>query len=183
MTHQRKSIRDAIVALLTDATTAGASVYSSRVRAIDETDLPMILVYANTETASIYQEAPRELERVLSVDVKIVAKADDDLDDALDAIADEVENVLMQDDSLGGLCDQMLLKNTELTLTPEGDTLLGSCVLTYEVNYYTYSVADQTEDNHVNDLETVDAVWARPELPTGQEDAEDTLSLVENNDE
>ncbi len=178
MTHPRKDIRDAVVAALTGQTAAGSKVYPTRVRPLAEGGLPCILVYAGSESVEIYQESPREYERLLTLSVEALAKADDGLDDVLDALALQIEHELMQDHTLGEICGDVVLKGAELTVAGEGDTLIGSCVLTYEIAYYTYAVADQEEPT-VSDLETIHAEWDQPDHAPGEKDAEDVIDFTE----
>src|SRR5262249_8060575 len=135
--HPRKQIRDKVVSLLIGKTDASSNVFPSRVRPIEEPILPTIQVYANSETSEIWQEAPREYERKLSLSVQITAKADDSLEDVLDQIALQVEDALRQDHTLGESCRDVVLTGTELTLNQNGNTLIGSCVITYDILYYT----------------------------------------------
>ncbi|MBI4212049.1 MAG: hypothetical protein HY540_05365 [Deltaproteobacteria bacterium] len=175
--HPRKQIRDKVVSLLIGKTDAANNIFPSRVRPIEEQMLPTVQVYANSESTEIWQEAPREYERKLSLSVQITAKADDSLEDVLDAIAIQVEDVLRQDHTLGELCRDVILSGTELTLNQNGDTLIGSCNITYDVLYYTQAVADRIPENGYNDLNTMDIKYHTPTTPQNQNDAEDVLDL------
>lgn len=175
--HPRKQIRDKVVSLLIGKTDAANNIFPSRVRPIEEQTLPTVQVYANSESTEIWQEAPREYERKLSLSVQITAKADDSLEDVLDAIAIQVEDVLRQDHTLGELCRDVILSGTELTLNQNGDTLIGSCNITYDILYYTRAVADRIPENGYNDLNTMDIKYHTPTTPQNQNDAEDVLDL------
>lgn len=175
--HPRKQIRDKVVSLLIGKTDAGNNIFPLRVRPIEEQTLPTVQVYANSESSEIWQEAPREYERKLSLAIQITAKADDNLEDVLDTIAEQVENVLRQDHSLGELCRDVILSGTELTLNQNGDTLIGSCNITYDLLYYTLAVADRIPENGYNDLNTMDIKHHMPTTPQNQNDAEDVLDL------
>ncbi len=177
MTHPRKEIRDKIVSLLVGKTDASSNIFPSRVHPVEEQTLPSIQVYANSEGSEIWQEAPREYERKLSLSIQITAKADDALEDVLDQIAIQVEDVLRQDHTLGELCRDVILTGTELTLNQNGDNLIGSCNVTYDVLYYTLAVADMIPENGYNDLNTMDIKYRQPTTPQGQDDAEDLLDL------
>jgi hypothetical protein len=178
MTHPRQSIRTKIVTLLTGKTNAGSSVYASQVRPVGEDKLPRIHVYGQKESVEIAQESPREYGRVLTVAIEIQAKADEYLDNILDTLAEQVEQILCQDYTLGDLCDDVILKSSELNISAEGDTLIGACIMTYEVSYETYAVSDATEENGVSDLETVDIKYDQPNYPSGSVDAEDKIDFT-----
>ena len=175
--HPRKQIRDKVVSLLIGKTDAGNKIFPSRGRPVEEQAFPAIQVYANAESSEIWQEAPREYERKLSLAIQITAKADDSLEDVLDQLALQVEDVLRQDHTLGELCRDVILTGTELTLNQNGDTLIGSCNITYEIPYYTLAVADRIPENGYNDLNTMDIKYHAPTTPQNQNDAEDVLDL------
>ncbi|OGQ23516.1 MAG: hypothetical protein A3I05_01100 [Deltaproteobacteria bacterium RIFCSPLOWO2_02_FULL_44_10] len=175
--HQRKQIRDKIVSLLMGKTDAGNNIFPSRVRPLEEQSLSSIQVYANSESSEIWQEAPREYERKLSLSIQITAKADEGLENTLDIIAEQVEDLLRQDHTLGELCRDVILTGTELTIHENGDTLIGSCNITYDILYYTLAVADRIPENGYNDLHEMDITWHGPQSPSGQEDARDVLDL------
>lgn len=178
MTHPRHNIRAAVVLRLTGKTAAESRVFPSRVRPVDAAQLPCILVYAGSEAVTVYQESPHEYERRLTVQVEAQAKADEGLDAAMDAIAEDVEHELMQDHTLGGLCRDVELTASEITIKDDGDTLIGSCVLTYEVTYHTYAVAD-SEEPDVSDLKKIHAGWDQPDHVPGELDAEDEIDFEE----
>lgn len=165
MTSKRKSIRHAIAAALTGNTSAGANVFASRTRSIPASKLPAILVYTSSETAEVFNQSPRELRRTLSVGIEIAARADDDLDDALDDIAEQVERVMSEHQTLSGTASDVLLTGTEITLTKDGDNQHGAAILTYEVTYYTVDVSEGIEgpgvpdENVLRPFERAGAEW------------------------
>jgi hypothetical protein len=177
MSSQRKAIRQAIAELLTDKTDADDKVYPFRVRRIFEGELPCILIYTRSEPVRVFTEAPREYERNLSLVIEILAKADETLDDMLDDIADDVEYWMHQDHTQGGLCGDTNLKSTEVTITPQGDTLIGSAVLTYEMPYYTEAVRDPDDLDNFNAANIKIQLYSTDNAASGI-DSEDTLDPV-----
>jgi len=176
--HQRKVIRDAVVNLLKAGNTAvGNNVFPSRFLPLEKEVLPCINVYTKSEQATVWQVAPEQLERKLALVIEINVRAVDGLDDTLDAIAEQVENVLMQDDTLDDVCGDCSYVGAEITISENGDAPIGSCVLNYEVYYYTYTVADETVENGFGPLESIDATWRQPTTPEDQDDAEDIIDL------
>lgn len=176
--HQRQTIRDSVVSILKAGnTTVGDNVFPSRFLPLEKETLPCINVYTKSETADIYQAAPRQHERKLTLSVEINVRAVSGIDDTLDSIAEEVEHVLMQDDTLGDVCGDCVYTGSEVTILENGDAPIGSCVLTYEVTYYTYAVADVTETNGDADLNEADVTWHSPTTPDGQDDATDKIDL------
>ena len=100
MAHIRKTIRDIMHAkLLAADTAAGTKIFKNRVFPYWENELPAITVYVTDEDSSIYNAAPREYERMFQVGVEIVAEANENMDDTLDALALEVEAVFNEDET------------------------------------------------------------------------------------
>ncbi len=127
---------------LLNETDAEDRVYGNRIRPAFQTELPIISVRTASETVSEFAEAPKEYERVLTVEVEILAEADDSLDDSLDIIGQQVEFVLYQDNTLGEICRDVVLKGANIQLEKNGNNLLGALTLTYDVLYYTQPVID-----------------------------------------
>lgn len=150
MSATRKAIRAAFKTALVGNTAAGENVYVSRAVPIWESELPAILIYSREETATIFNESPRELERKLTIAVEIAAKADENLDDTLDDIAEQVSQEMRRGEPLNqtlvGLVHDVVYTGAELILTADGDKQQhGACVMTYEVTYYTQEVAPDSE--------------------------------------
>lgn len=170
---QRKEIRHAIGNVLRGNTSVGDHVYVSRTRKLPKTAMPGILVYTLEESAEIFNAAPRLLERVLSVGIQIVARADEDLDDVLDGIAWEVERIMSENQTLGGLVSDIVLSRTDIALTDEGDNQHGGAILSYDVTYYTEDVSYGVEgpgvppENVLRPFERAGSEW-RPNDATAE---------------
>jgi hypothetical protein len=142
---QRKLIRHAIVDLLMNKTAAEDRVYPNRLLNVFELELPAILVYTKDEPVRVYTEAPREYERLLNLSIEIVASATDDLDDLLDDVSEEIEYWMRQDHTHGELCADTTLKRCEISIQKNGDSLIGSSIMSYEMPYYTEAVRDSKD--------------------------------------
>lgn len=137
MGYPRKDIRKAVIARLKEANTeSGIRVYTNRIRPIFPAECPLILVYTRNEPAEISNEAPREYKRTLRVNVEIVALADDDLDDTLDAIAEKVEKAIFEDETFGGLASDTVLGETDVDIVGEGEKPIGAARITFEISYF-----------------------------------------------
>ena len=192
--HPRRLIRDAFVAVLTGLPTTGANVFKSRVRALWETEeLPALLVYTQDDRAEIFNEAPRRYERTASVAVEIVARANDDLDDVLDGIADEVEAALFDNpyllvsDGQGGTVARSadtVLTTTEIKILKEGDTEIGAARLTFDATYYQDAPADVSTTGNPDDLATVGLDWnPGGQLPPAPDDGDHLKDEIEGLDQ
>ena len=137
--HPRELIRKKAVALLLNKTSAGASVYASRIEPFISNDwedqLPAIVVYTQEESGELWTAAPREYRRNVELVVEIHAAGDSTLDDTLDAVARQVEIELLKDDTLGGTVNDLRYSRTRMALRDEGRTLLGGCRISFEAEY------------------------------------------------
>ncbi len=179
MTTQRKLIRAKVKEIMTGNTSVGANVFASRTRQLwPAEELPAIMIYTLAEEVSFFDASPQRLKRDLTLAIQIVARADDELDDTLDDIAQQVESIMSENQYLGDLCGDLLLTSVEMHLSPEGDSQHGSCILAYTVTYYTIDAAtgdDPRFGNLLVPLDTADVQWKAP--PFDRVSAEDTLSL------
>jgi hypothetical protein len=146
MAHQRKLIRQAVVALLTSANTdAGTRVKSTRVDPHKRTQLPAIGVYTLDETTDSQSAgfAPIELTRHLQLEITAWVEHSDEvpLDDSMDDIAEQIENAMASDYYLSGTVADQMLESTMMQVVEDdgrSDPLIGIVVLTYAITYRTY---------------------------------------------
>lgn len=138
-THERKAIRDAVVAALSGETVAETRVISTREAPFRNGSLPSISVYVVNETVDEATRAPRELKRtaVIAVDGWLSSGADDVLDDALDAFALEIETAMDADRFLNVTASDSILLSTEMLARTEGNKPIGVVHMEYAVTYYT----------------------------------------------
>ena len=135
MTHPRKQIRDNLVALLTGLPLTGSRVYGSRLSPVEEGDLPALRIYADSEQAGpllIHSQVMRE--RSITYRIEIVARANTALDDALDAIAEQVEGALVlasEDTWLDGTLGDL---STEIELSDDASQPVGIARMGVTIN-------------------------------------------------
>lgn len=181
MAHPRKLIRQAVVALLVAANTAaGPRVKGTRVEPHKKGQLPAIAVY--TLTDPVDEDASSQTEEAHVVELEIagwVAHTDAiPADDAMDDLAEQIENAMKADPYLGGKASEVTLVGTVMeVVAPNGqsDPLVGIVVLTYSVAYW----ADKTATAVLDDFRTVDATH---QIAGGVADtvpAEDTFTVQE----
>ncbi|HET9063672.1 MAG TPA: hypothetical protein VFO62_10325 [Candidatus Binatia bacterium] len=154
MAHPRKLIRHAVVALLTNATAAGARVKDTRVEPHRKGALPAIAVYTLREPVNqdVSGGAPLELTRDVKVEIAgfVGVRDPDTVADELDDLAEQIEAAMDNDRYLGGLAADSILESTEMQVREEdgaSDPLIGIITLTYSVTYQTSpAVPDDLED-------------------------------------
>lgn len=147
MAHERQDIRAAIVARLIAASTgAGSRVSTQRMRPLRKAGLPAILVYSDSEKVSegSAETSPRELTRtaVFVVEAWVSAEASA-LEDAMDAIALQIETAMDQDLNLAHpstptvptAFDSTLI-GTEFGVDPDGELPMGCVHLEYAITYH-----------------------------------------------
>jgi hypothetical protein len=137
MAHYRKTIRDAVVTLLTGLASTGSRVYPSRLYPYDPAEAggPGLMVYTVSEASSL---EGRTLTRELDLVIEVVAQVNGTLDDDLDTIAKEVEVAMGTYPRLGltGPIDSWL-KSTQVAFRKDGEKETGGLVMTYGVMYRT----------------------------------------------
>lgn len=155
MSSGRKVIRQKIVDLLMSKTRAEDRVFSSPARNIWAENLPAILVYSRNEIVDEFATAPRTLRRKLRLAIECVANADEQLDNELDDMGQEVEEALGADESLGGIAADCILEQADMELKGDGNTVIGSCTLTYLVTYLT----ELKDESEIVPLERIDVAY------------------------
>jgi hypothetical protein len=142
MAHPRALIRQAVVALLIAADTAAeARVEATREIPRRRGDGPALGVYTPEESvaSSETRTAPREHTRSLTLVIEGIVSGASGVDDALDDLAQEVEDALDADDTLGGTAAESSLVSTDLEVMEDSGRTVGLIRLTYTVVYYTFA--------------------------------------------
>lgn len=158
MAHQRKLIRQAVVALLISANTAaGSRVQGTRVEPHKKSQLPAVSVYTLSEPVAPESAvtSPRELTRELKLEITgWVAHTDGiPVDDAMDNLAEQIEAAMDVDQYLGGKAADSILEETEMQVIEDdgrSDPLVGIVTLTYSVTYRTAPAAPANLDDFLS---------------------------------
>lgn len=144
MPHMRQQIRDHVGAGLTGLPTTGSNVHVGRTRPLAKGHAPALLVYMRRETARRDSHGrPPRLERACTLFVEGRVQQAGVPDDALDAIAGEVEAGVAalidygRSIFFGGLARNVEFVGTELIADAEGEQHIGGVRLEYLVTYTT----------------------------------------------
>lgn len=166
----RKLIRHHVVARLKEiGPDVGGRVFASGTLPLwahgNDDEFPAILVYTRREDTEVFDVAPRSYKNTLLLAVEVVVQLDETMDDTLDDIAEGVELVFCEDQTLNSLCEYVELSSTEMTLSQdESSRTFGSAVITYRVVYLTDAVASgEVEPNLLTELKRIYSDW----LPAG----------------
>ena len=159
MAHYRAEIRQAVCDALGGETAAAERVFPTRVLPFKKTQtLPVICVYTTKDEVDpdSLATAPRELTRNLTVTIEgwVTGADEDTVDDAMDALALEIETAMAADIYLGETAANSILEATEMEVVQEGDRLRGLVWLDYRVVYRHLS-PEAPADESLDDFETV----------------------------
>lgn len=143
--HLRKQVREAMVTLLTGLTTTGSHVFKNRLIALKENQLPALVVTTNEEEITT-QDAGVDavLDRRLSIELLVHAKAVDDIDDELDLIALEVESKVFESEvtnTLNGLISSLELNGISNEFDAQGEKKAGLARMSFTAIYFNQASA------------------------------------------
>lgn len=173
--HPRTVIRKALAALLIGNTAAGQNVFTSRTGAFMSRELPAIAIYTTDEAVDDGETSPRRYTRNPDVVVQLVAEVDKDIDDVLDALALEVEDIMLPDATWGGLVEDSLLTKASTFLASNGKYDVGCHELTFVTKYETRP--GLLDESSLDDFRTAHTAYAR-NTPDGPDViAEDEINL------
>ncbi len=146
MNHPRTAIRDALVDRLKTKindiflTDAEDKIYGSRSKPLFDQFLPAILVYARNENIleeRFTTDGHGAIKRELDVAIEAVMLGDQEIDNALDNIAKQIEDAFDGWEMPTRKADVIKLKSTEIDISIDGSKIYGAIRLTYNITYYT----------------------------------------------
>lgn len=99
MTHVRTQIRKGVISLLkANIPSVGGRVFSSRISAFRENELPAISVYTRSENSRRSSHTPSaRLMRTVQLTIFCIVPRGDDYDDRIDELSSEVERLILTD--------------------------------------------------------------------------------------
>lgn len=139
--HARQQIRQAVTAALTGLTTTGANVFASRVYQMTANELPGLIIYTGDDSnpenvidVTLTDEAQKT--RELAIIIEGYSAASSNLDNTLDAIAEEVETV-MDSHNFSAVLKWLQLQSTTIAMRGDADQPTGVVRLEYRAIYRT----------------------------------------------
>jgi hypothetical protein len=142
---------DALATRITGLALAGANVFTSRAWPLAEGDLPAWKVVAADEDVEPMTVHPDALQKhTLQVELRGHAKAVDNIDDALHALAAQALTAIFDltppADALNTIASklQVTLRRIERDMQQQGQALLGLVVITLRVDFRTRASAPET---------------------------------------
>ncbi len=137
MASKRKQIRQAVASLLkTPAISGLGNVFSNRIEAYEQSELPAASVFAAIEDPRPRDTSNSRYIRTLNLIVEVVVEANKDLDDKLDDWSDVIEERILTNQELGGLATGITYTGTELVLEGESaQESVGTARINFEIQY------------------------------------------------
>ena len=133
--HARQQIREKVRELLVNATDAGESVFSSFTRVED--DLPVLFVHTSAEESDEQRASSGGLMRQLTIEIEAYDERRENLSDALDTLAVQIEKTLLKDHTLGGLVKLLQYRSMDLDYDTQGEVPVGVETFSYNALYRT----------------------------------------------
>ena len=136
MAHKRVQIKARIQTVLTGLATTGSNVFLSRTYPIATSDLPGLLIYANSESIQRLEIGiQNRQQRTLDLSIEAVAKGAS-AESTLDQVTVEVEEAMANDQTLNGLAIDSRITDTQIRqASAESEFFIAT--LRYEVLYRT----------------------------------------------
>jgi len=143
--HVRQQLRDAIVTAVTGLVLTGARVYTARVYPAQETELPHLEVNTVEEEADVGSiHHPAVIERVVSIEIAIRARATDALAATLDTIAEQVETALGDTVTVSTKQVPINYLGASIDFSGDADQPIGVATLRFQAVLYTAANAPGT---------------------------------------
>lgn len=144
MNSKRKEIRQKLKELLIAAdTSAGRRVYSSKKTPIEHEDVPSICIYLPEENYTPHQRTGRGSASVryrydIEVTVEIYATESDfeALADTLDDDLQAVHDAILEDNTLGGLVNNIMPMSAATHMTTIASSPVGGIQAIYNLAYF-----------------------------------------------
>lgn len=169
--YLRKKIQDLLKAANIEG--LGTDIFSMRSIPSNIENLPIALIYPNTETITRFDEAPKRYMRSLNVVIEVITLDDNDecLADDMDRLASDVEKAIEDDIEISGCVESIELQSVNYTTVGEGQSPVGSVIMSYQIEYITEPRSKFTHP----DFNTGDVTWhANDHL---DDDTKDSIDL------
>jgi hypothetical protein len=138
--HVRKQIRDRFVVNLTGLTTTGTNAFNGRLKPLQDTELPGLVVYTDVEEsegaddATAYEEF---YDRRVTVTVEGYAKVAGIVQPTLDLISTEVETAVGADPYVNELARFVDYQGATQERSLDGEKEIGMVRIAFLVGYFT----------------------------------------------
>jgi len=155
----KRALKEAVKALLTEKTPAGARVFLSRGIPTQTEEMPLVLIYTPSESAEVFDVSQKRYKRVLDLRIECITQGvdDDDLDRRLETLGELVEELMERDETLGGIASTVEFLGAEYQVEHVSDSPTGLLALRYGIEFYTY--AQRLDGQCLDDFNLADINW------------------------
>lgn len=138
MTHKRILIRSFIRDLLAGRVALAQNIFTSRTQSVNADELSSVTIITPEEISEPRNLAATALIR--TVTIKIEARPEINVfgaDESVDLLLEEIEGLIFEDPTLGGLVSGLVLTSSVIVFDDEGEKPMAVGVLTFEAKYFT----------------------------------------------
>jgi hypothetical protein len=160
MPHLRIQIRRRVSDRLKAGVDVGGRVFTERPTPIFKGEMPVVLVYYVSESIVAVNSAQDTYDRRLTMNVDLLHKVREGIDDFLDKLAWQVEQVMLEDETMGsleGVDNTKLVSSVPLDPDSDGEQIAGLTRLTFEIDYHSYVYVPNAVDEFLEFGEKIDA--------------------------
>lgn len=139
MPHLRIQIRNRVSDRLKAGVDVGERIYTERPNPVFPGELPLGLVYYTNDSVVAINAAQDTYDRRLSVNVDLLHKVREGIDDFLDRLAWQVEQTMLESSTLGdldGVDNVKLASSVPLNPDSDGEQYAGLTRVTFDIDYH-----------------------------------------------
>lgn len=145
--HKRQEIREKLKSFLLGNTIAGQNVFTNRVKPLQEREVPAIVIRSGGDSTTEWSDSPRRYKHSYTIhfDLSVEGKASDDI---LDEFADQIEKIILPNQTLDGLVADITEPDTDSPdiATHEAKRIYGDLRFSIQVIYYSKHVPSIPDD-------------------------------------
>lgn len=154
-------------------------VVTNRTRPYSAEDLPCVCIFTTSETAELADQAPRTFdctaEIAIACYVATPVHEDSDEDDELDALMQEVRELMNRDPRCDEFAQDSTYTGSDWVLSNQGEYALGCGILRYAVKYR--EERQPGEAGRLANLERIHVEWDAAPEPDGTIDAQNDVKV------
>ena len=130
--HVRQQVRNAITSLVKTVPELEESTFESRVYPLAKEDLPAALIFTENEfVESVTKQRQIIQNRTIEPVIYVFARSNNLIENAIDPLAEAIENVILLDQTLGGVANKTNLSEVNLLIGGEPDATTGADRLSF----------------------------------------------------
>lgn len=177
MTHARTIVRNTVTLILQPVTGVTRKT-ESRFKPTKQSDLPLLNVVSGEEVKVDDIDSGRERRRV-ELHVVLYALAEANVEDVLDSLAEQVEALLLADETLGNKVESIVYTGASPDYDSAAAQEIASLALKFDVTYI-WTMPEVSADAFTLALVSVDMAGPRndPQLPAGPDGQIDSVDQV-----